>query len=219
MALKSWAQMQADSQQRAAERRQKALDKLARGEKLGWAEQGLVKNRLEAAKADQLPMEKLGGRTSKLLAGTLGRDETVLGQMNGNFDNQTLVITDQRVLIIKAGFMMGPTLGGKVISFAYPNITAVEVRSSRASGVFEISTPGMQGSEKSVYDFSKKGSAQSGNAILILKKQVPNFQQAANVIREQIRKGSTRAPAASSADEIRKLAELRDSGIGTEAEF
>jgi hypothetical protein len=77
----------------------------------------------------------------------------------------------------------------------------------------------MQGSEKSVYDFSKKGSAQSGNAILILKKQVPNFQQAANVIREQIRKGSTRAPAASSADEIRKLAELRDSGIGTEAEF
>jgi hypothetical protein len=165
-------------------------------------------------------MEKLGGRTVKLLAGTLGPDETVLTQMNGNFDSQTLVITNQRAIIIKTGFMAGQTLGGKVVSFPYEHITSVEVRSSMLTGVFEISAAGIQGVEKPVFGGDKGTARTAPNAIPFNRKDAPKFQQGANLIRERCRQAS--APTAhpvSGADEIRKLAELRDSGILTEEEF
>lgn len=62
-----------------------------------------------------LPMDKLGGRTTKLLAGALGSAETVIAQMNGASASQTLVITATRVIVIKVGFRTGQTVGTPIV--------------------------------------------------------------------------------------------------------
>jgi hypothetical protein len=144
--------------------------------------------------------------------------------MNGASDSQTLVITDHRVIVIKVGFRTGQTLGGKVISYPYPNISSVEVRSPILSGVFEISAAGTQGVEKSYWNPGGKGGAwHAPNAIAILKRQVPKFQQAANLIREHARQASgpaaPPAPTQNIPEQIQGLAALRDQGILSADEF
>lgn len=176
---------------------------------------------------DSLPRDRLKPRTQRLLTGTLGANETVLAAMNGATAASTLVLTDQRAIIIKVGWMTGQTLGGKVVSFPYRNITSVEVRASIASGTFEISAGGMQGPERSYWSVNKSGQANawhSPNTIPIAKRQVGTFQRAADLIREQSERasgsGAASAPAAQTIPEqIQSLAALRDQGLLSAEEF
>ncbi|HUZ90051.1 MAG TPA: hypothetical protein VMU49_09535 [Candidatus Acidoferrales bacterium] len=130
--------------------------------------------------------------------------------------SQCLALTDQRA-IIKVGWHAGQTLGGKVTSFDYRNITSIEVRTSIMTGTFEIATGGVQGTERSYWQGSNKASSawRAPNVIPIAKRQQASFQQVAAFIRAQ-----SRPPAPESAqpttpdvpDQIRKLADLRDQG-------
>jgi hypothetical protein len=171
-----------------------------------------------------LPMDKLHSRAETLLSDNLGSTEAVLARIKGADSTQCLVLTDQRALIIKVGWRSGQTLGGKVTSFDYANITSVEVRTSIMTGSFEIATGGVQGRERSYWTTNKSEDAwRAPNTIPILKSQQRVFQQVAAFIRER-----SRAPAETSAiplqtvdipDQLRKLAELRDQGIVSDAEF
>ena len=171
-------------------------------------------------------MEKLHARAQKLLEQGLGKEEPVLGRINGIDDTQCLVLTDQRAIIVKIGWRSGQTLGGKVTSFEYRNISSVEVRASILTGTFEISSGGMQGPERSYYSANKAdGAWHAPNTIPISKQQQPRFQQVASFIRERARLAtqSVAQPVLPTApdipDQLRKLAELKDQGILTEAEF
>ena len=171
-----------------------------------------------------LPMEPLHRRAQKLLKGGLGQGETVLGQICGVARSQCLALTDQRAIIIKVGWRAGQTLGAKVTSFDYRNITSIEVRTSIMTGTFEIATGGVQGTERSYWQGSNKASSawRAPNVIPIAKRQQAAFQQVAAFIRAQ-----SRPPAPQSAqpttpdvpDQIRKLADLRDQGTLTPEEF
>lgn len=171
-----------------------------------------------------LPMDKLHGRAMKLLAQSLGPGEPVVAQLNGVSNNQALVLTDHRALIIKVGWMTGQTLGGKVTSFDYRNISSVEVRTSIMTGTFEISAGGVQGFERSYYGTGKDSAYHAPNVIAIGKGQQATFQRAANFIREKSRAAAQPVSVAAPAppdipDQLRKLAELKQQGILTDAEF
>ena len=201
-----------EDEKKAADRKAK-LDALARRRGKGPIEDGL-------------PMEKLHGRAQKLLEQGLGKGEPVLGRINGIDDTQCLVLTDQRAIIIKVGWRSGQTLGGKVTSFEYRNISSVEVRASIITGTFEISSGGMQGSERSYYSANKgDGAWHAPNTIPISKQQQARFQQVATFIRERARLATqpVSQPVISTApdipDQLRKLAELKAQGILTDAEF
>lgn len=62
---------------------------------------------------------------------TLWRSEDILGQVVASF-SQTVVATDQEVLMAKTGYMGGRAFGKNAISFDY-SIGGVEVRSARTS--------------------------------------------------------------------------------------
>lgn len=178
-----------------------------------------------------LPRDPLKGRAQRLLRGTLGVNEAVLASMNGATAASALVLTDQRAIIIKVGWMTGQTLGGKVVSFPYRNITSVEVRASILSGTFEISSGGMQGPERSYWSVNKSGPANawhSPNTIPINRQQVAKFQIAADVIREQSERAASAvaAPAREATatgptipEQIQALAALRDQGVLSADEF
>jgi|SRR5579859_495090 len=223
-------------QQRQAEEDRKSADKLAKAEAKRVDEE--QKKAQRQAKLDEmarrkgkmahdgsLPMDKLHGRAKDLLTKSLGPGEPVLAQINGVSDIATLVLTDRRALIIKVGWRTGQTLGGKVTSFDYRNITSVEVRASIVTGSFEISAGGVQGPERSYWATGKGGSWEAPNIIPITKKEEPTFQRVATFIRERVREANQPAavtftpPPIDIPDQLRKLAELKNQGILTEAEF
>jgi hypothetical protein len=171
-----------------------------------------------------LPMDKLHGRAQTLLHQGLGAGEPVLGRINGIDNTQCLVLTDQRAIIIKVGWRAGQTLGGKVTSFDYRNISSVEVRASIVTGTFEISSGGMQGPERSYYSTSKGGGAwHAPNTIPISKGQQAKFQLVATFIRERARLSvqpvTQLAPAPDKLEQLKKLGELMQQGILTAEEF
>jgi len=171
-----------------------------------------------------LPMEKLHGRAQKLLEQGLGAGEPVLGRINGIDDTQCLVLTDQRAIIIKVGWRSGQTLGGKVTSFEYRNISSVEVRTSIITGTFEISSGGMQGPERSYYSANKAdGAWHAPNTIPISKQQQLMFQQVATFIRERSRQSiqpvAQPVTTPDKFEQLKKLGELKEQGILTAEEF
>jgi hypothetical protein len=173
-----------------------------------------------------LPMDKLHGRAEKLLTQSLGPGEPVLGRLNGASNIECLVLTDHRAIIIKVGWRAGQTLGGKVTSFDYRNISSVEVRASMLTGTFEISSGGMQGPERSYWAINgPNGSWQAPNTIPIRKDQQAIFHRVATFIRERSRESmqTVAAPAVAAApdkfEQLKKLAELKQQGILTDEEF
>jgi hypothetical protein len=175
-----------------------------------------------ASQASNL-IEQLHERAEKLLAESLAPDEVVLAKLRGSKDTQCVAVTNERVVILKVGWMAGQTLGGKVTSFDYRNITSVEVRTSMMSGTFEVAAGGVSGSERSTWKSGKQDAWKAPNVIPIHKSQAPKFQELAKLIRAQgatpAGPGPTAAATPSLADELEKLAGLRDRGILTEDEF
>lgn len=211
----------ADQERRTAEAERKRTEQQARKAAL----QAKFDSRKGKMPSDgSLPMDKLHDRAQKLLEQGLGSGEPVLGRINGADNTQCLVLTDQRALIIKVGWRSGQTLGGKVTSFEYRNISSVEVRTSIISGTFEISSGGMQGPERSYYSATKAdGAWHAPNTIPITKQQQPMFQQVATFIRERARQSvqpvAQPVTAPDKFEQLRKLGELKAQGILTEEEF
>jgi len=60
---------------------------------------------------------------------------------------------------------------------------------------------------------------QDENTVMFTKKQQPLFEQIRDIVEERIQSGNNPASTSSDADELEKLASLRDKGILTEEEF
>jgi hypothetical protein len=211
----------ADDERKRAEAERKTLEsearKAERQAQLDWR-RGKVPN------DGSLPMDKLHGRAEKLLAQSLGPGEPVLGRINGISNIECLVLTDQRAVIIKVGWRAGQTLGGKVTSFNYRNITSVEVRTSIVTGTFEISAGGMQGPERSYWTATgPNGAWHAPNTIPISKNQQAAFQRVATFIRERAHVSAQpvaqTAPPPNKYEQLKTLAELKEQGILTDEEF
>ena len=166
-------------------------------------------------------LEKADKKIAKLLAANLSDGEQVEYFAQGNSD-QTVVLTDRHVFILKTGFMAGQSFGGKAASFDYSQITSVEVRVSMLSGIFEIRAAGMTPTDISYYGNDKDTAYKAPNAIPIIKKQAAVFQDVAKRIRERmdtLRYTPTQSPSADIPGQLTQLAALRDAGVLTSEEF
>jgi hypothetical protein len=147
-----------------------------------------------------------------------------------------------RCLIVKVGamtsMMAGSLGGGRITTFPYGEITGIEYNAGMLNGVLEILTPSYQGSGNKDYwrGTFKSTNADSNNPWTLsntLPMGKPLYQQALpllNEMRARIAEAKRpivvmHAPAAAApangglAEEISKLAALRDQGVLTNEEF
>lgn len=153
-----------------------------------------------------------------------------------------LAAFEDRCMIIKVGtmtsMMTGSFGGGRITTFPFTDITGVEYNSGMLNGVLEVLTPSYQGSSNKDYwrgSFSSVNSNSDNPWTLsnTLPLGKPLYQQALPLLNELRNKISvakrptvTMSPPPSSADrgggladEIGKLAALRDQGVLSEHEF
>lgn len=145
-----------------------------------------------------------------------------------------------RCMIVKVGamtsMMAGSFGGGRITTFPYGDITGIEYNSGMVNGVLEILTPSYQGSaNKDYWRGSFKSTNSDSNNPWALSNTLPigkpTYQQALPLLNEMrariaeakrptIHMSAPTTPAgAGLADELTKLAALRDQGILTDQEF
>lgn len=164
----------------------------------------------------------------------------------GSLGAGVLAAFDDRLVLIKTGTLtsaMAGSLGGeRATTFNFHDITGVEYNSGLLNGVLEILTPSYNGTANR--DFWR-GTFQSRNAdgndpytlsntLPLTKAEHANAQPHLNELRRRVNEFKRTvtfamptpapapppaAPAGSLADEIAKIAALRDSGILTDDEF
>jgi hypothetical protein len=155
-----------------------------------------------------------------------------------------LVAFADRCMIVKVGamtsMMAGSFGGGRITTFPYGEITGIEYNAGMMSGVLEILTPSYQGSANKDYwrGTFKSVNSDSNNPWALsntLPIGKPIYQQALPLLNEMrakiadakrptiVMNGPPSAQPASGggglADEIGKLAALRDQGVLSEQEF
>jgi hypothetical protein len=164
-------------------------------------------------------IQNFGGRGEKLLRDNLKDHEKVLVKIKGTW-GEGLVITDKRFYILKWGFMAGNTFGGRCMAFDLKNVTGLEIKKSLMTGTFEILTPATQNAQKSYWSSGSNSAAESDNVITFQRSDFTVFQEAANVGRDLIgNHGAHQIQENDELDRLKKLAELKKSGIITEEEF
>lgn len=157
----------------------------------------------------------------------LAADEVIEIKLRGQA-KEALICTDRRVIILKTGIMAGATFGTKLFQAPYRNISSVDVNFGIMWRVFEVLTGGNQHTKKSAWRLhgTEANASEAPNSIgLNSRGQADLFRQACNHIMLKVGVseigGSGPAPQApfSMADELRKLAELRQEGLLTTEEF
>ena len=161
----------------------------------------------------------LGGGLGRAATAALTPSEVVLDQLEGQ-TGEAIVVTTKRVLIIKAGYAAQAMFGQKVKSYPYDMISSVEVSAGLISGRIQITVSGAhEGSGSN----NKTSTAQKENLVQIFRNQLDHARAIGNLIEEK-RDAMRHAPAAqastaSLADELMKLAQLRDTGVLSPTEF
>lgn len=135
--------------------------------------------------------------------------------------NGTVTFDGQTVTIHRSGFMARATVGKGTKTIPIGSITAVQWKPAGAvRGFIQFTVPG--GNERrSQFGRQSTDAARDENSVLFGRKHQPAFEQVRDHVQATIRGGSNLAgaPAASVADELAKLAGLRDQGVLSNAEF
>ena len=90
---------------------------------------------------DQTALNVLPPKTAKFAVEHIGSEEAVHVVLVGG-GSQALIALDERLIIVKPGLMAGASFGARVTSFAYRDISAVEVNTGMMNGVIEVITSG-----------------------------------------------------------------------------
>jgi hypothetical protein len=163
----------------------------------------------------------LRGGLARGLEETLIPGEQVLAQMPTG--GEALIVTPERVVVLKAGISSGATFGRKAKSFPLDQVSSVEVSRGLASGRLQISAAG---TTEHGMDGDSLGAENVVNFGVTSTKQSPGYKEfvaAGQLIRSLMAKARTPKAAAISpgslADELAKLASLRDQGVITPDDF
>ena len=159
------------------------------------------------------------------LSKTLVTGESVLVIIRGP-SAQAIVGTDRRAFIYKKGFMAGASFGSEMTNWMYKNLVGVQLHTGMMSGAVVLQGPGQSGNSTSYWKGGNDDPYKAPNAIPVVR---PYEVVEAGVarLRELIDLDHQKAnapavqpvQAASVADEIRKLAEMRRDGLITDEEF
>ena len=143
--------------------------------------------------------------------------------------NHSLVMLDDRLLIVKPGFHAGSTFGALTTSIRYADITGIQLHSFLVSAWIEISSPSFQGRERKRNRqprTSDRDVYKLPNCVPIKKRRLDDCQPALRELHERIDAahephhsagssvGSTRIVI-----ELTRLSDLLERGAITDAEY
>jgi hypothetical protein len=152
--------------------------------------------------------------------------EEVMAIING-LSSQAIVAFRTRLFVVKPGFMAGAAFGARVTSFDYRNITAIELNKKMTTAVIEVIAAGYQGVNATSVWSSKEGRDpyKLSNCLPLMRETADQAEPVLADIRELITElhHPTASPANGKsvgiADELAKLAELRQQGVLSDEEF
>jgi hypothetical protein len=174
-------------------------------------------------------LDVIPAKARKHVDSHVGQHENVLIVLVGQ-SSQTLVALDERLIIVKPGYMAGASFGAKATSFSYRDISAIEVNTTMMSGVIEVIAAGYDGRKPTRYWSSDKNQDpfKLSNCLPIAKKAASAWQEHLDVIRRKIAESKQSAalvsPSTPSASNdlvasLERLGALRSSGVLSEEEF
>ncbi|WP_345503905.1 SHOCT domain-containing protein [Pedococcus ginsenosidimutans] len=142
--------------------------------------------------------------------------------------NQAVIGTNRRAFIFKKGFMAGASFGAELTSWDYRNLVGVQLHTGMMSGAVILQGPGQSGSKTSTWRNKDDDPYKAPNAIPVTR-PFDKAQTGVASLRQRI--ADAHAPSQPTqqtspgiatnliADELMKLAQLRDAGVLTEEEF
>jgi hypothetical protein len=182
--------------------------------------------RLDNERVNSADYDKLKGKVKSALEQNLSPEEMIRVIIRGAH-GQAMIGTDTRVFVCKPGFMAGASFGVETTSWSYQNLVGVQTHKGIMSGAVALQGPGQTGQKTSYWATGKDDPAKAPNAIPVAGGWT-EVNKGVAILRQLIDQAH-RAPApaaagadtaaSSTADELRKLAELRNEGILSEEEF
>ena len=177
-------------------------------------EEDEIRNRMEL-------VEILKGKIEKAFNDNITAEENVDVKLQPQ-SGQGIIVTDKRVMIIKAGITGGAGFfGANCKSFYFNQITSVDLRLSIMGGHIQFTVAGS-------VDIKGKGlldMPQSENAVVFTLDYKERMKYVANLIRERVQASQNQSnikqntSGASLVDQINDLAKLKEQGILSEEEF
>lgn len=151
---------------------------------------------------------------------SVSSDESVLICLKGT-NKEWLICTDKKLYILKRGFMTGHLIGDSNFQMPYKNITGVQTDYHFLTGYFEVSSGGMQDTQKNYWEKGKNSPQQSPNCVTITgKPMLEKFRNACHFINQKITEiTNSNNTQTNITDEIKKYKSLLDDGIITQEEF
>jgi hypothetical protein len=154
----------------------------------------------------------------------LASGERVEVIIRGNLSS-AIIGTDRRLFVFKKGWLSGSAFGKKMATWDYRNITGVQIETGILSGTVAVQAAGITMGDYSYWSTGKDDPQKAANALAIARDHFPQARSGVARLRELL-SAAQHAPVANStqappdlADQLRKLASLRDEGILTEEEF
>jgi hypothetical protein len=166
---------------------------------------------------------KLKKRVREALTENLRAGEKIRVVIHGA-NGQAIIGTDSRLFVIKPGFMAGATFGVEATSWSYRNLVGIQVHKGMVTGAVVVQAPGQSGTNTGYWGGDKSDPYKAPNAIPI----AGNWQEVRSAVSELQNLideahspvlATPSPPAASVADELKKLAELNQAGALTDEEF
>ncbi len=177
-------------------------------------EEDEIRNRMEL-------VEILKGKIEKAFNDNITAEENVDVKLQPQ-SGQGIIVTDKRVMIIKAGMTGGAGFfGANCKSFYFNQITSVDLRLSVLGGHIQFTVAGS-------VDIKGKGlldMPQSENAVIFSSDYKERMKYVANLIRERVQASQNQSnikqntSGASLVDQINDLAKLKEQGILSEEEL
>ncbi len=185
--------------------------------------------------ADQTALGVLDAKLQRVAQQNIANSETVRVALKGN-SGQALLALDDRLVVLKAGWLVGATFGGKATSFPYEQISAIELRTGPINAVLQIQSSAFQAATVGSYWTKDKDHDpwKLPNCITAPSSTAKKWRPHLDAIRARIARGvwpghpvqaspATPAPAVHQAPDLAgqlaQLAELRRSGALTMEEF
>lgn len=173
-------------------------------------------------------LEILNRRVADEAARSVMPDESVRCCLRGDL-NHSLIMLDDRLLIVKPGFHAGSTFGALTTSIRYADITGIQLHSFLVSAWIEISSPSFQGRERKRNRqprTSDRDVYKLPNCVPIKKRRLDDCQPALRELYERIHAAheqhqSARSTVASTriVSELTRLSDLLECGAISEAEY
>jgi len=83
------------------------------------------------------PLDQLHKKTRRAAEKSLASDESVITILAGR-SKQAMIVTDRRLLIVKAGLMSGTGIRAKAASFSFADVAAINVHTGPGVAALEV---------------------------------------------------------------------------------